>query len=149
MCVCVCVCVSVCLSVCLYVCLCLSACLSVCRRSFFDLCVELIKLKRASCYVLLRGIDSRASKLLWPSVLGQTWFALLQKQACMAVRNVVARNKEHIGAFVERGVEELIHRAMRAHPEACGDEGRAALRDLELKVELRAPWTGEGKGIKA
>lgn len=73
----------------------------------------------------------------------------LQKQACLAVRNVVARRREHGRELVELGVEELIRRAMRDHPETCGDEGRAALRDLELQVELRELWTGEGRGIQA
>ena len=66
----------------------------------------------------------------------------------MAVRNIVARCREHSQVFVDLGVEDLIHAAMKNHT-ACSDEARAALRDLQLKVELRELWTGEGKGIRA
>ena len=50
--------------------------------------------------------------------------------------------------FIELGVEELIRTAIRRH-HTCADEAKAALRDLELKVELRELWTGEGKGVHA
>ena len=66
----------------------------------------------------------------------------------MAVRNIVARCREHSHVFIELGVEDLIRTAMRRH-HAYADEAKAALRDLELKVALRELWTGEGKGVHA
>lgn len=71
----------------------------------------------------------------------------LQKQACMAVRNVVARTKEYSSTFLDLGAEPLLRRAMTEH-ESCHDEAKAALRDLECQVELKELWKGEGKGIK-
>lgn len=64
----------------------------------------------------------------------------------MAVRNLVARSREYCSTFLELGIEDLIRSAMKNHSE-CQDEGKAALRDLECKVELVERWTGEGKGI--
>ncbi len=66
----------------------------------------------------------------------------------MATRNVVARVREHAQVFVELGIEAIIQDAMARFPE-CQDEAKAALRDLDLKVELKELWTGEGKGIQA
>ncbi|ELU02618.1 hypothetical protein CAPTEDRAFT_184330 [Capitella teleta] len=70
----------------------------------------------------------------------------VQKKACMAVRNLVARSREYSDAFLVLGVEDLIREAIRRH-EDCQDEGKAALRDLDLKVNLIERWTGQGQGI--
>lgn len=64
----------------------------------------------------------------------------------MAVRNLVARSREYSDAFLVLGVEDLIREAIRRH-EDCQDEGKAALRDLDLKVNLIERWTGQGQGI--
>jgi hypothetical protein len=53
------------------------------------------------------------------------------RQACMAVRNMVVRNPELRGPFLERGAEALLRGAKAAFP-VCGDVGSAALRDLGL-----------------
>ena len=65
----------------------------------------------------------------------------------MAVRNLVARTREHCPAFLELGAEGFIQQAIQRHPQ-CHDEAKAALRDMDCKVELKERWTGEGKGIK-
>ncbi len=70
----------------------------------------------------------------------------LQKQACMAVRNLVARSREHCSAFLELGTEALIRHVL-GHHKSCHDEAKAALRDLGCSVELKELWTGDGKGI--
>ena len=54
----------------------------------------------------------------------------VQRQACMAVRNMGARNPELRPLLVERGLEDLVRRAKSAHPKQCGDVGAAALRDM-------------------
>lgn len=64
-----------------------------------------------------------------------------QKQACMAIRNLISRARENCEAIIELGAEELINRAMTV-PE-CNDEAKAALRDLGCKVELMERWKGE------
>ena len=56
----------------------------------------------------------------------------VQRQACMAVRNLVARNTEYRSAILELGFEAAIRQAKMSHPQACDDVGSAALRDLGL-----------------
>jgi hypothetical protein len=57
----------------------------------------------------------------------QQW---VQRQACMALRNLVARNTEFRPALLEMGAEEALRRAKTNFREACHDVGSAALRDL-------------------
>lgn len=68
---------------------------------------------------------------------------LLQKQACMALRNLVARTREHSAAILELGAEPLLNQAANSHKE-CRDEVKAALRDLGCAVHLKELWTGQG-----
>ncbi|XP_067932090.1 armadillo repeat-containing protein 6-like [Watersipora subatra] len=65
----------------------------------------------------------------------------VQKQACMAIRNLVSRTRENNEAILGLGAEELINRAMTV-PD-CKDEAKAALRDLDCNVELTIRWKGE------
>lgn len=65
----------------------------------------------------------------------------VQKSACMAIRNLVSRAREHCQAFIEVGVEALIRNAMNIAD--CNDLAKAALRDLGCKVELKELWKGE------
>ena len=65
----------------------------------------------------------------------------LQRQACMAIRNCVVRNRELIDAVLGEGAEAVLNIALAKHKE-CADEAKAALRDLGCKVELRERWTG-------
>ena len=58
------------------------------------------------------------------------------------------RTREFVAMFLELGAEQAIQDAIRNHP-SCQDEGKAALRDLDCKVDLKELWTGEGKGIAA
>ena len=64
----------------------------------------------------------------------------------MAIRNLLARTRTCCPEFINLGVEPLLQRTIATH-KTCGDEAKAALRDLDLKVELKTPWMGEGKGI--
>jgi len=68
----------------------------------------------------------------------------LQRQACMVLRNMVARNPELIDAVLGEGAESAINICLQAHKD-CADEAKAALRDLHCKVELKERWTGELK----
>ena len=58
-------------------------------------------------------------------------------QACMALRNMVARNTELRPLLLEKGAEAFLRRAKSAHPATCGDVGSAALRDLGFDDYLR------------
>lgn len=71
----------------------------------------------------------------------------LQKLGCMAIRNMVSRLPENKRVFAEYGVEGVIHTALKNHGEAVKDVARAALRDLDLKVELVEQWRGTGHEI--
>ncbi|XP_073705397.1 armadillo repeat-containing protein 6 isoform X1 [Garra rufa] len=66
----------------------------------------------------------------------------VQKQSCMLLRNLVAHTRDFSQSILEMGAEALITQALTAHRD-CGDVGRAALRDLGCKVELRELWTGK------
>jgi len=69
-----------------------------------------------------------------------------QKQACMLLRNLVARMQDLSQPILDMGAEALITQAVQTHQE-CGDVGKAALRDLGCKVELRELWTGKRSGL--
>ena len=57
----------------------------------------------------------------------QQW---VQRQACIALRNLVSRCKESCSLLLDLGAEEAIRDAKRNFPAACRDVGSAALRDL-------------------
>lgn len=56
--------------------------------------------------------------------------AAAQRQACMALRNMVVRNAELRPAFLAAGCEGLLRSVKALFPAACKDVGSAALRDL-------------------
>uniref|UniRef100_A0A8D1ASF5 Armadillo repeat containing 6 n=1 Tax=Sus scrofa TaxID=9823 RepID=A0A8D1ASF5_PIG len=65
-----------------------------------------------------------------------------QKQACMLIRNLVARRQAFSQPILDLGAEALISQARAAHRD-CEDVAKAALRDLGCHVELRELWTGQ------
>jgi hypothetical protein len=56
--------------------------------------------------------------------------AAVQRQACMAVRNMVVRNPELRPAFLQRGAEQLLRGVRGVLPGGDTDVATAALRDL-------------------
>jgi hypothetical protein len=50
----------------------------------------------------------------------------------MAVRNIVSRNKDLWPTLADEGIEALVRKARRAHPDLCNDVAYAALRDAGL-----------------
>lgn len=58
--------------------------------------------------------------------------ATVQRQACLLIRIMVARNTELRPPYLEKGAEALLRQAKAAHPGPCKDVGSAALRDLGL-----------------
>lgn len=72
-----------------------------------------------------------------------------QKLGCMAVRNLVARCPENRQPLIECQVEELIHLALKTYETdySLKDVAKAALRDLNLKVNLEEQWKGIGGEI--
>ncbi|KAL0024893.1 hypothetical protein WJX77_000671 [Trebouxia sp. C0004] len=57
----------------------------------------------------------------------------VQRQACMSIRNVVARNPELRPIVLDKGAEPLLRSAKKMFPQSCGDVGSAALRDLDIQ----------------
>jgi len=66
----------------------------------------------------------------------------LLRAACHAVRNLVARARHHQVTFLNQNIEVLIRKAMKQHGKAIEAETKAALRDLDLAVDLATPWNG-------
>lgn len=60
----------------------------------------------------------------------------------MLLRNLVSRMRNFSQPILEMGAEPLIALALQTHQD-CSDVGKAALRDLGCKVELRELWTGK------
>ncbi|KAF6264410.1 armadillo-type protein [Scenedesmus sp. NREL 46B-D3] len=59
--------------------------------------------------------------------------AAVQRQACMAVRNMVVRNPELRPGFLAAGAEDLLRAVKLLFPGSCKDVASAALRDLGLE----------------
>ena len=59
-----------------------------------------------------------------------------QRQACMLIRNIVARSPELRPPALAAGAEAALRAAKARHPVQCGDVGSAALRDLGLENYL-------------
>lgn len=68
----------------------------------------------------------------------------VQKLACMAVRNLVARSPNNCLPFLELGIEALANKALKKY---SSDEVKSALRDLGCKVDLKEIWKGEKGSI--
>ncbi|GJY86633.1 armadillo-like helical domain-containing protein [Tanacetum coccineum] len=55
----------------------------------------------------------------------------LQKNSCLMIRNLVARNPENRTLLLGNGIEKIIRKAKENH-KSCKDAATAALRDLGL-----------------
>lgn len=71
---------------------------------------------------------------------------LFQSSACLLIRNLVSRVKEHSTVLLERGIEEQLRLVGNRH-EKCADSVKSALRDLGCHVSLREEWKGEGHNL--
>jgi len=67
----------------------------------------------------------------------------IQCKGSWAIRNMVCRNKEQTDEWVSLDIENILHNALKKFKNSEYDI-KAALRDLELKVELKEEWTGKG-----
>lgn len=65
----------------------------------------------------------------------------------MALRNLASRVPENQASLKAQGVEGAVRAALEAHGDEVRDVARAALRDLELPVELVEQWRGTGHEI--
>ncbi|KAK9808657.1 hypothetical protein WJX72_001431 [[Myrmecia] bisecta] len=67
----------------------------------------------------LMGSNKNAQSVQW-----------VQRQACMSIRNIVARNPGLRPVVLEKGAEQMLRKVKTQYPQACQDVGSAALRDL-------------------
>lgn len=70
--------------------------------------------------------------------------SVIQKNACWAIRNMVARCKDRTNKFLELGVEQYLNKAYENFHQEFGFDIKSALRDLECDVKLQEQWTGKG-----
>lgn len=68
-------------------------------------------------------------------------FAKVMVSACSAIRNIVSRSKNFCQEFVDLDIEEILNEILARYPESI-DAVKAALRDLDLKVQLNEEWGG-------
>ncbi|CAH2057810.1 unnamed protein product, partial [Iphiclides podalirius] len=68
----------------------------------------------------------------------------VQKNGCWAIRNMVARCREHNARFRALGAEGVLSGAYGRFGGEFGFDIKSALRDLECEVELDEQWTGRG-----
>lgn len=61
-----------------------------------------------------------------------------------AIRNIVSRSRHYCAEFEKADVETILNEVASKHPEA-EDSVKAALRDLNLKVQLKEEWKGAPK----
>nr|CAB3223154.1 armadillo repeat-containing protein 6 [Phallusia mammillata] len=92
-------------------------------------------------------MSKRAAPLMTQAMRNHQDRPGVQKQACMAIRNLVARTRHHTTAFIENGAENLIRQASENYKSVLEDEAKAALRDLDVKVDLKERWKGKNAGV--
>jgi armadillo repeat-containing protein 6 len=69
----------------------------------------------------------------------------LKKFCCMAIRNIVSRNKKLGEKLIANNVEEPLRKIYQQNDRNCSEESKAALRDLDLQIDLKELWTGSGR----
>lgn len=65
----------------------------------------------------------------------------------MAIRNLVSRNKALGEKLLANNVEDPLRKVLSQNDQICYEEAKAALRDLDLQVDLKELWTGSGKQL--
>ncbi|NXG73020.1 ARMC6 protein, partial [Baryphthengus martii] len=110
----------------------------ICEQGCAALCMLALR-KPENCHVIMEGGGALAAL---QAMKAHPREAAVQKQACMLIRNLVARSRDFSQPILEMGAENLITEARATHKD-CDDVAKAALRDLGCKVELRELWTGQ------
>ncbi len=59
----------------------------------------------------------------------------------------MSRNKSLGDKLINQNIEELLRKILNENDKQCYEEVKAALRDLDLKVELKELWTGSGRQL--
>ena len=82
----------------------------------------------------LPGIGPALAPLLARAMRTHAGHAALQRSACLALRNVVVKDRARAQAALEEGLEQLLQQCYMRHPSAH-DVSYACLRDLGVDVE--------------
>lgn len=114
----------------------------ICEQGCAALCMLALR-KPENCSVIMEGGGALAAL---QAMKAHPREVAVQKQACMLIRNLVARSRDFSQPILEMGAENLITEARATHRD-CDDVAKAALRDLGCKVELRELWTGQKGGL--
>lgn len=69
------------------------------------------------------------------------------QQAARAIRNMSVRNKIEAKEFLDQGIEELFRNALSLYGAEIESDLKAALRDLDLTVDLKERWQGKGNAL--
>ncbi|XP_020255904.1 armadillo repeat-containing protein 6 isoform X2 [Asparagus officinalis] len=78
-----------------------------------------------------RAVEAGAGDLAIQSMQKLPAAYQMQRQSCLMIRNLVARNPENRTILLNNGIEKLIRKAKGSH-QSCKDAATAALRDLGL-----------------
>ncbi|CAB3240499.1 unnamed protein product [Arctia plantaginis] len=87
-------------------------------------------------------LDSGAPEVIVECMKVHPDNAAVQKNACWAIRNMVARCREHNAKFHELGAEALLNSSFAKFGDDFGFDIKSALRDLGCDVTLDEQWTG-------
>ncbi|XP_059044835.1 armadillo repeat-containing protein 6 homolog [Achroia grisella] len=109
-------------------------------------CISTLTLREASHAKQFFSCD--AAEAIISSMKMHPDDATVQKNACWAIRNMVARYRDENSKFHELGAEELLNDAYKKFSDDFGFDIKSALRDLECDVKLEEQWKGKGKEIE-
>nr|XP_026492022.1 armadillo repeat-containing protein 6 homolog [Vanessa tameamea] len=108
-------------------------------------CISALCLREASHGKMF--IENGAAEAIVESLNVHTDVAAVQKNGCWAVRNMVARYREHNAKFQELGIEAALNKAYEKFGHDFGFDIKSALRDLECDVKFDEQWKGKGVQI--
>ena len=72
--------------------------------------------------------------------------ANVQREACLMIRNLVSRTKQHVKAIVNAGAEPLIRKARELHT-TCEDVAFGALRELNCDISDMKHYRDQGRAM--
>jgi len=72
--------------------------------------------------------------------------ASVQREACLMLRNLVSRTKQHVKAIMQAGAEPLIRKARELH-NTCEDVAFGALRELNCDISDMKHYRDQGRAM--
>lgn len=117
---------------------------SVCEAAYTVIAAASLRCP-SNCDIIMK---KNAAELITEGMKQHLYDAGVQKAACRAIRNLVARNRYHKDEFINKNIENIIRQAKSRHNQVLEDESKAALRDLNLDVDLKVRWLGKNGGLQ-